>query len=186
VGESMDFLEGMDDDDIMDALGAMMGDDDDDDMDELGRRGRRRKSRTLAAFKRANLAPGVPRTSRKRQPLGLGTLVFNTGSGTTQTATVSPQKPVFIKKLVADVVRDGASATGAVTIDEISVGTSSQFASDDPVPASLFGETTQENQVFFDQASPGTTVTIRVSVSAAPTASDSITVNLGSIVETLG
>jgi|DEB0MinimDraft_3_1074331.scaffolds.fasta_scaffold05063_6 hypothetical protein len=168
----------------LDAMGLM----DDDDDDEMGAPRRRGRSSKLAKFKRANIAPGVPRVSTKRQILGFPVIQFTNGGPTTVTVTVNPQKPVFIRKLVIDEIRQGPTAPsgGLVTIDEVSVGTVSQFASDDPVPAALFSPGTQENGVQFDQGEPGTTISVRVSISAAPAAGDTVDVSIGTTVDTIG
>jgi hypothetical protein len=171
-----------DDDDLMgeDLMGEdLMG----EDLMGARRRGGSRVARRLA---RASMMPGVPSVGGRLQPVGFGSAVFSSTSGTTLRLTANPQRPLVLRKLVAAITRNGGSAVGAVTIDSIKVGSNEQLVNAQPTPAELFDPATQNNNIAFDASTPGVEVTITLSISAAPTATDTVTVAVGAIAETVG
>lgn len=168
----------------MDELDVLMGAlaEDDDVIDEMGASG----SRTLARFRGANKLPGVPNVGRKFQFFGLGQIQWGVGSPNVQTLTANPNKPVFIRKLVATVDRVGASATGSISITVFKIGSNDQIASDEALPVEIIAPEVQGNAVYFDQAEPGTQIRVSLTNTAIPTGTDTLTVTLGAIVDTIG
>lgn len=168
----------------MDELDVLMGalEDDDDMIEEIGARG----SRTLARFRGANKLPGVPNVGRKFQLFGLGQAQWSVGSPNVLTLTANPNKPVFIRKLVATVDRVGASATGSISVSVFKIGSNDQIASDEALPVEILAPEVQGNAVYFDQAEPGTQIRVSLTNTAIPTGTDTLTVTLGAIVDTLG
>lgn len=166
---------GFDDDDL---LGAVLGDDD------MGASSTKRaKMRALLA---SDVAPGVPRLGPRYQPMGLGVATFTNVSGTTINLTAAPQRPYRVRKMVIAVTRTGATATGAITFNNLKVGSNDQQVSGGAVPAELFADAVQGNFIRFDTASPGVNISLDISTTIAPGAGDSITVTVGFVGETLG
>jgi hypothetical protein len=142
--------------------------------------------RALARIKASMEAPGVAAPGSRLVPIGLGTLTFSASSGTSLSFTSNPQKPILIRKLTIGVARNGTSAANQnITLDALNVGPTNQLPSDQATPVSLFDPQANGNNVYLDASQPGVTVSGRISVSAAPTATDTIIVTIGGIAETL-
>lgn len=133
---------------------------------------------------RQQIAPGVQRFGARRKFLGLPAINWTNGSPSTQQVKVTPQKPISIRKLVAEVTRIGATSNGAVTIDAVLAGSANQNISNQPVPAALFGQFVQGNFLDLDALEPGVEFTVVASLTVIPAAGDSVTLNVGAIVDT--
>lgn len=120
--------------------------------------------------------PGVPRPGLKLQPLGLSSISFTATSGTALNMTASPQRPFKAKRLIIDFTRSGATATGLVTVTSINVGTDNQLVGSGPLPAAAFAVTAFDANIEFAPATPGIEVSVGVSITAAPTMTDTIDV----------
>ena len=182
-----EILGAVDDEDLMgeDLMGEdLMGEDD----DLMGRRGRRRPQRgTAGRLARASIAPGVPSTGGRMQPLAFGAATFVNAGATQITLSAEPQRPCIIRKLVASVSRVGPGATAAVLIGSITVGSNNQIVNSGNLPVELFDTATQNNQVAFDAAQPGVQVNIVINLNGAALGpGETITVSFGAIVETIG
>jgi len=151
--------------------------------DELGAIVRRRKaagkkpvknvSRSTVAKAFAGRAAGAPGVRDYVMPFPATSL---TASVTVATQTAQPQRRFIGRRLVIALGRNGASATGMVTITSLLVGVESQFASAGSVPADAFGATAVGTMLELDASSPGVTITLTLAVSPAPTTTDTITV----------
>jgi len=179
----MDDLElmGFDDDDDDDL--DLLGDDDDDDDDMMGLRIRRfRKRGGRRAFKRAfarrlvSRTPGAPSVGPKNWPLGFTTVAFLLGGATTLRATARPQRPFKGSRLVVDIARSGATATGQIIINSFSVGQINQLVSAQPVGAGTFAATAFGVSLAIDQSQPGIDLTIDYTTSLLPAGTDRIDV----------
>jgi hypothetical protein len=133
---------------------------------------------------------GIPNQGRLRQPLGMGTVVFNLAAALTpQTLTLQPQKNVLIRRLIIDdTARIGATSTGLVTITKFVIGATDQLqaSSATPIPVKLFGPTATDVDLVCTPANFGQLIVMTFQVSAAVTSTDSISVSVGFIVETVG
>lgn len=153
--------------DIGDDMGAL----------ELGLRNpfRRRKGKGMK-FGRV----GVPKRGLHLQPLGLGTITFNATSGLILNLTGTPQRMFRGQRLVLDVTRTGATATGLISVARIDVGVDNQMVSTQGIPAAMYAPTAIDTNVRFDDCGPGITVTVQVTTTVAPGGADRIDVG-GSI-----
>lgn len=135
-------------------------------------------------------ATGIPNQGRLRQPLGFGTVVFNLAAALTpQTVQFVPQKNILIRRLIIDdTARIGTTSTGLVTMTRFVIGPSDQLqaASGNPVPVKLLGPTATDIDLVCTPANFGQTIFFTFQVSTAVTTTDSITVSIGAIVETVG
>ncbi|RLB68970.1 MAG: hypothetical protein DRH04_06025 [Deltaproteobacteria bacterium] len=116
-----------------------------------------------------NLA-GVPPTGLKRIPLGLGS-VTKTADGSF-TLSARPQVTVKPARLIVAVVSSkGASSTASVIIDDLQVGTRSQFGGSGSVPAEAFATNAYDAELVGDQADPGIDIVLQGNVSNVDTGS---------------
>jgi hypothetical protein len=118
--------------------------------------------------------PGAPSPGIRLQPLGLGATAFTAASGTTLALTAQPQRPFKGQRLVVDITRTGASATGLVTITRLDVGTSNQLVASGPLAAAAFAANAFDVNLQLDPATPGITITVQVAISAAPAGADRV------------
>lgn len=148
----------------------------DDDMGslEIGRRGRRRGRGGVPARRLIPRVPGVPATGARLQPLGLGSSAFTAASGTSIALTARPQRPFKGQRLVIDITRTGASATGLVTITRLDVGTANQLVSSGALIAAAFAASAFDVNMQLDPATPGIDITVQFAISVAPGAADRV------------
>lgn len=189
----MEGLEGLGDDDILGAL----------DAEELGARARGRRvaqsgrrpmginpaqlARATAgraggvqAMPVANLmAPisGVPSRGLRKSWLPMGQVTFTATSGTALNLTVQPQKPFRATRQVYTFARTGASATGLLTMTDLSIGQNRQPAAPGAAPLEAFGPNSFDVDVDLDPANTSINVVASLAVSAAPTMADTIAVS---------
>jgi hypothetical protein len=148
---------------------------------DLGAFGFRRKKRPargavsrVPARRLIPSTPGVPNRGLGEQPLGLGASAFTAASGTLLTLSASPQRPFRGRRLVVDITRTGASATGLVTITRLDVGADNQLPGSGAIGAGTFAATAFGVDLDLDPATPGVTVTAQFNISAAPAMADRV------------
>lgn len=164
-----DEIVGADEDDIADILSGLgyddeLGADDWYDDSELGAfnirsmlaklakaRGRGRGRRRRYPGRRAALKP-VRATSLRRYPLGLG--VTTIAAGASAVISASPQLPFKIERMV--------TAVTGFSINNISVGTVSQFVAAGAIPSEVFAADAVGVALRGDTAVPGVQVQITV------------------------
>lgn len=120
--------------------------------------------------------PGVPMPGIRLQPLGLGATAFTATSGTILQLQAMPQRPFKGQRLVLDITRTGASATGLVTITRLDIGTANQLVSSGALSAGAFAATAFDVNLQLDPATPGITITVQLAISVAPGAADRVDV----------
>lgn len=150
----MDYLEGYgdeileymgQDDDIDEILDALSG----DEYDLMGQA-------PMAPRPKAFVRPVSPRQFRK-YPLGLG--VTNVGAGATAVITVNPQLPFKLIRL--------STAAAGFLIDNIQIGTVSQFVAAGEVPSEIFAPDATGVELKGDTAVPGVAIQLTVTNNTA-------------------
>lgn len=135
------------DDDVAAILSGMS---DDDDM--VG--AIRRKKAKRANLMRAKMAlRGVKNRELRKYPLGLG--ATNLGAGATAIIGANPQLPFRVRRLV--------TASVNLLIENIQVGTQSQFVAAGAVPTEVFAPNSFDVDLKGDTAVPGVQVQLTVS-----------------------
>lgn len=130
--------------------------------------------------------PGAPAIGAKLQPLGFTTVTFGAATGTALAATTRPQKPFKGRRLVVDIARTGASATGLVTITSITVGVNNQLVSTGAVGAGAFAATAFDCNVSLSACSSALDIAVNYSISAAPAMADVVNIATTLFGETVG
>lgn len=131
--------------------------------------GRKRKGRKFSK-------PGLPGRGLHLQPLGLGSITFGAATGLILNLTGTPQRMFRGQRLVLDISRTGASATGLVAVARMDIGVDNQMVSTQGIPAAMYGPTAIDTNVRFDDCGPGITVTVQCTISAAPAGADVVVV----------
>lgn len=172
----------------MQILGAI---DDEMGLDEVGAvprsRAMVRRPAPRAAQNLIPQVPGVPEPAiGKKLPFGLGSTTFSASSGTSLSLTAQPQIPIRVERLVIAISRTGTTSTGLVTLTDLKVGTKSQFAGTGAVSADAFANTAVGCELLGDPAGPGINVTANLAISAAPTTTDTVVVNVTIIGTAIG
>ena len=128
-----------------------------DDDDEIGRRrskkARRKRRKAKLARARMKALRKVRNRQLRRYPLGLG--ATSIGAGATAIIAANPQLPFRVQRLVTP-------STGLL-IDNLAVGTVSQFVSAGAVPVEVFAPNSFAVSLRGDTAVPGVQVQITVS-----------------------
>ena len=129
--------------------------------DDVGAR-RRRRRRPPARRRRRRPAPRarlrrVRQKQFRRYPLGLGATVI--GAGATAIISANPQLPFQVNRLVVAI---NAGSSGLL-IDNLQVGTVSQFVAAGSVPIDIFAPDAVNVSLKGDTAVPGVNVQITVS-----------------------
>ncbi len=130
--------------------------------------------------------PGVPALGVKLQPLGFSDVQFTATSGTSLTATTRPQKPFKGRRLVVELARTGATATGLVKITSITIGVNNQFVSTGSVSAGAFAANGFDVNVELSACSTALDINVNYTISAAPTTTDKVDVGTTMFGETVG
>jgi hypothetical protein len=179
----------------MGAMDLMLGDDDDmlgayQDL-MMGARRRKRANvraraggRISAGALRQTLVPevpGAPPFGARMDAMGLTPITFNSTSGTILTMRASPNKAFKGSRLILDIARTGATSTGAVSIQIFMIGQTNQFVSGDPVAAGAFSSVAVGTSMSLDPVTPGIAVFLNITISTAPTTTDTVVVT-GSII----
>lgn len=150
--------------------------------DYVGARRRRRAparrpaGRSINARQLIPQVPGVPMPGVRIQPLGLGATAFTATSGTLLQLQASPQRPFQGQRLILDISRTGATATGLVTVSRLDVGTDNQLVGSGAISANAFAPTAFDANVRFAPATPGVNMTVQLNITAAPTVADRVDV----------
>jgi len=145
---------------------------------EMGRRGMRRsRGRRIPARRLIPQVPGVPMPGARLQPLGLGATAFTAASGTILALVARPQRPFLGQRLVVDITRTGASATGLVTITRLDIGTANQLVSSGALSAAAFAATAFDVNLQLDPATPGIDITVQFAITVAPAAADRVDIS---------
>ena len=166
-------------DDLADYLDGYGGECDMGSLEIGRRRFRRRRSRSAAPRRMPGRRlipriPGVPMPGARLQPLGIGSSAFTLTSGTVLSLTARPQRPFKGQRLVVDISRTGATATGLVTITRLDVGTANQLVSSGSLIAGAFAATAFDVNLQLDPATPGIDVTVQFNISVAPAGTDRV------------
>lgn len=130
--------------------------------------------------------PGAPAIGVKLQPLGFTIVTFGAATGTALPATTRPQKPFKGRRLVVDIARTGATSTGLVSVQSVTIGVNNQFVSTGAVGAAAFAATAFDCNVEFSACSTALDINVNYSISAAPTMTDTVVVGTTLFGETVG
>lgn len=179
----------------------LLGDEDEDDDDDVGfrlmiptrgrptrtryartrggRRVRVRQSPRAAKLQAVRSAlvprtPGSPRPGVRVWALGFPVVTFTAASGTTLRAQTNPQRAFKGSRLVVDVARTGATATGLISVGPIFVGQVNQLVSAQAVGAGTYRPDAVQTSLSLDPATPGVNITVDYTNSVVPTAPDQI------------
>ncbi|MGL4444974.1 MAG: hypothetical protein ACRCU1_15215 [Alsobacter sp.] len=125
---------------------------------------------------RALMAPisGVPARGLRKSYLPMGSIAFVLAGLTSQPLTVQPQKPFRPTRVVFALTRTGASATGLVTLTDLSVGQNRQPAAAGAAPIDAFGPLAVDVDVDFDPANTSINVQSTIAITANPTTTDRV------------
>jgi len=177
-------------------LGELMGEDaleEDEEFDVMGARmfptrriprgtarvDRRQRIAAKASLRRSLVPsiPGTPAAGAREWPLGFGTFSFTAVSGTVGVLQAEPQRPFKGQRLVIDIARTGATATGLVTVNVLQVGQDNQLVSAQALPAGGFAPDAFHTVLDLDPATPGIIITLNVGISIAPGGQDQVDVS---------
>jgi len=153
---------------------ADMGDDDLGTLEIGARRFLRRRRRGVNRRRLVPGTPGVPMPGVRLQPLGLGATAFTAASGTVLALTAAPQRPFKGQRLVIDITRTGASATGLVTVNRLDIGSDNQLVASGALAAAAFAATAFDVNLQLDPATPGIVITVQLAISVAPAGADRV------------
>jgi hypothetical protein len=171
------------DEDEIELLGELLGEDEDDDEDPiLGQRfrmhrritarrgGGRGLTRARKRIRRALVSrtPGVPKPGARELYLPFTGVQFDNTSALTLTATARPQIPIKGRRLVVGVTRSVAGSGGALTVVSFRVGQREQPASAGGAPVETFAAGSFGVDLAVDPAQPGIEVTIQYNAAAQP------------------
>lgn len=122
--------------------------------------------------------PGASARGTRFQPLGFTPATFTATSGTTLTVRARPQRPLRGGRLFGSFARVGTTATGLLTLVSLFVGTDGQLLSGDPISFDALAPNSFGAGINLTPAAVGQEIVAVVSVSAAPTMTDTIPFNL--------
>jgi hypothetical protein len=166
-----------------------------DDLADVGlevgahRRGRGRGPSNGHSYNARRLVPrvpGAPAIGIKLQPLGFNAVIFSAASGNTLNATTRPQKPFKGKRLVVDIARSGATATGLITVTDIRIGVQSQLVSTGSIGAGSFAATAFDVNMELSACTTALDITVSYANALTPTSPDTIQVATTLFGETVG
>ena len=141
---------------------------------------RRARGRAMQARKPQLMASSAP-PKKLRGYLGMGTAVFTSASGTLLSVTVEPQRSFRPERLIIERT-DGSGVTTALAarVNAIFIGDQPQSPSvEQPAPIALFRADATVSGIDFDKCIPGQKITIQLSLSAAPTGTEVVTLSSG-------
>jgi len=141
----------------------------------------------LGAIARRARGRGVPRqpgvrmqaqqVTGKKVPLGLPSVLFTATSGTSISVEVEPQRAYQAERLIFAILRTGASATGLVRVQSLKIGDIEQLPSGNAVTSELFRADGVDLELDLSMCKAGTKITVVFTISAAPTAADTVLVD---------
>jgi hypothetical protein len=139
---------------------------------------RRPMKRPLAVAAKRQLQqpmPGVPTAGPRIEPLGFPTtFAFVNAGATTISQNARPMKPFKGSRVIIDIARTGATATGLVTVTALVVGARPVPVAQNPIGAGVFAPNAFGIELMMDEAVPGIDITCALTISAAPGAGDSV------------
>lgn len=176
-----------------------MGDDDELILAGYDDMGARRRARRIAPARPARpaAAPVAARRSALRayQPDATGLpldQVMPFPNGTFLPATTAlllqaqPQREFQPRRLIIDLGRIGAGATGLVQVTQFTVGADPQFVNTGSIPAAMFQATAVGIALKPAAARPGVTISLGLTVAPAPGAGESIVVSAAAVGPAIG
>lgn len=155
-------LIGYDDDDVeLAGYGMNIAGEDDDELDmiigavaqKVQQRRQAQRAQAVQLQRPVRVLQRVQNTQLRRYPLGLGATAI--AAGATAVISANPQLPFQVNRLVTP-------STGLL-IDNLSVGTASQFVAAGAVPVEVFSPDAVDVDLKGDTAVPGVAVQITVS-----------------------
>lgn len=120
--------------------------------------------------------PGVPRPGPRLEPLGFPAFAFTAASGTAISQVTRPQKPFKGGRLVIDIARTGATATGLITVTSMLIGARPVLVNSNPIGAGAFAATAFGVELNLDEAPAALDITLVLATSVAPGGADKIDV----------
>lgn len=138
--------------------------------------GEMRDRRVMAAQVITPAAPGVPKPGPREEPLGFPAFAFVNAGATSVAQTTRPQKPFKGARLVIDIARTGATATGLITVVSLLIGSRNVLVNANPIGAAAFAANAFGVQLSMDEAVPGIDIVLTLATSAAPGVGDRIDV----------
>lgn len=163
VGEDDDYDDESVGDEVDELLAALSG-----YADEIGARRRKKKAkkkkrklvRKVVQPKASQMMRQLRATQARRYPLGLG--ITSVGAGATAIIAVNPQLPFKLLRL--------STAITGFTIDNIQIGTTSQFVAAGAIPSEVFAPNAMGVDLKGDTAIPGVQIQITVTNTGAAAA----------------
>lgn len=134
------------------------------------------KKKRRPQIQRPSITSSPLSVGAKRQALGFGRHTFVAGAVTAVQMTAFPQVPFRVDRLVMIVTRSAGAAAIGVAVNDVRVGTKSQFAGTASLPAEMFAVNAVGMSLKGDTAQPGNSITIDVEITAAPGAGESVIV----------
>lgn len=131
--------------------------------------------------------PGASARGGKVQPLGFENGTFTSTTPATITVRARPQRPLRGGRLVGSFARNGATATGLLTLVSLFVGTDGQLLSGDPISFDALAPNAFGVGVNLTPAAVGQEITATIAVSNLPTVvGETIAFNLTLFGQTIG
>jgi hypothetical protein len=141
----------------------------------FGRPTRRMPARQVAAALDP-VMPGIPKAGARIEPLGFPEVVFTNTSGLSLQVTTRPQKPFKGSRLVVDVARTGAGATGAIKLSSLVIGSRNVLVNSNPIGVGTFAANADGVALMLDEVTPGVDIVATFTCSVAPGAGERIDV----------
>lgn len=126
--------------------------------------------RAIAQRQLVTPMPGVPKAGPRLEPVGFPAFAFVVAGATTIAQTTRPQKPFKGSRLVIDIARTGATATGLITVVSLKIGARDVLVNANPIGAGTFAANAFGVELMMDEATPGIDIVLTLATSAAPTA----------------
>jgi hypothetical protein len=105
---------------------------------------------------------------------------------TALTLTANPQRRFLGQRMVISIGRTGATATGVVSVTNLTVGVAPQLVNFGNMPADAFAANAFGTDLAMDAANSGDTVTLQLTLAGALTAPDVINIAAGIFGESIG
>ena len=139
-----------------------------------------RRANAVAAMVRPDLA-GAPARDAALLPAGFPIFSFALATGTNiVTQQMNVQTAFRGQRLVATVIRNGTSAAATAPLMQIfTIGMKPILTTGSPVPLEIFSQSAFDTNLLLPPTVPGVTYTLGLSLSAALTTTDTITVLVG-------
>lgn len=109
-------------------------------------------------------------------PLGFPTVTFGAATGTSLPSASAPFVPFKGKRLIIDIARTGATATGLISISQLLVGQANQLPNAQPISAASFAPGAFQTRLDLAEAGSAIPVQLQLNISAAPAMTDVVVV----------